>query len=120
MVYTFSYLFFLHWIADFVCQSRWIATNKSENPLVLTLHVAIYSLILFCGLAVLDLFDLGMLLGFVMVNALLHWATDLVTSQINKYFYEKEDIHKFFCSVGFDQYIHSVCLMSTTMIFLVK
>lgn len=120
MVYTFTYLFFIHWLADFVCQSRWMAENKGENPLVLTAHVAVYSLVLFCGMAILDLFDVALLIAFVACNAFLHWITDLLTSQVNKYFYNKQDMHKFFCSVGFDQYIHSVCLMSTTMLFLVK
>jgi len=122
-------LFFLHWFGDFVCQTRWMADNKSKHLGALTLHVSIYSLVLLTGVvfyqALLSLIrqdiywpPLTPILGFVGVNFVLHWLTDITTSQFTKYFWAKEDIHKFFATIGFDQLIHQVCLVVTARIFL--
>jgi hypothetical protein len=41
-------MLFIHWIADFVLQTHWQATNKSKNNIALTQHVTTYSI---CWLA---------------------------------------------------------------------
>lgn len=114
-------LFFLHWFGDFVCQTRWMADNKSKNLAALTSHVAVYTLVLTFGV----LFYVGLwgglnewLLYFALANFVLHWLTDITTSQFTKYFWAKKDIHKFFATIGFDQFIHQVCLVVTARTFL--
>ena len=37
-------LMWLHFFADFVLQSDYVATNKSKNNKILTLHCLIYSI----------------------------------------------------------------------------
>jgi N-acetylglutamate synthase-like GNAT family acetyltransferase len=109
-------LFFLHWFGDFVCQTRWMADNKSKNVKALTLHVLTYTLVLFVGLAL--FVPTQGLLYFAALNFVLHWLTDITTSQITRYFWAKKDIHKFFATIGFDQFIHSACLLYTARAFL--
>jgi len=115
-------LFLNHWLGDFVCQTRWMANNKSKNPWALTLHVTTYSLVLFVGLlnpwlTFADKVTGEALLWFIGVNFVLHWLTDITTSQFTKYFWAKQDVHKFFVVVGLDQLIHQLCLMTTARMF---
>ena len=121
-------LFFLHWFGDFVCQTRWMADNKSKNLLALTAHVSVYSLVLFTGLlfvhgnntflGIEDKVHGSALFQFVGINFVLHWLTDITTSQFTKYFWAKKNIHKFFATIGFDQFVHQVCLLATARAFL--
>ena len=123
-------LFVLHFLCDFLFQSRWMAENKGKNVLALSLHVLIYSLVLFIGLysyreivgpnilSLVDQIKGDQLLWFVVINFLLHFVTDLTTSQFTRYFWEKNDKHKFFAVIGFDQCVHQICLMITAKIFL--
>jgi hypothetical protein len=105
------WVLFLHWIGDFVFQTRWMADNKSKNPVALTLHVATYTLMLGIGLVGV-VPEIG-LARFLAINFGLHWLTDICTSQLTKYFWKKKDIHKFFATIGFDQFIHATCLLLT-------
>lgn len=116
-------LFINHWLGDFVFQSNWMATNKSKNLWALTLHVSIYSMVLFNGLlnpwlTFADKINGDALLWFIGVNFILHWLTDITTSQFTKYFWAKQDLHKFFVVVGLDQFIHQMCLITTARMFL--
>jgi hypothetical protein len=112
-------LFVLHWIGDFVCQTRWMADNKSKNLLALTLHVYVYSFVIFVGLlTVSNYFSIEGFLQFMGANFMLHWITDIITSQFTKLFWWNKDMHKFFMVVGFDQMIHAICLVTTANCFL--
>ena len=112
-------LFVLHWIGDFVCQTRWMADNKSKSLLALTLHVSVYSFVLFAGLlTVSNYFSIEGFLQFMGANFMLHWITDITTSQFTKLFWLNKDMHKFFIVVGFDQMIHAICLVMTANCFL--
>jgi len=106
---------FLHWFGDFVCQSRYIAENKGKSLSILTIHVGIYCLVMFFGLVF--FVDANKLLQFVWINFMLHWITDLTSSQITSFFWKKKDIHKFFATVGFDQFVHQVGLLLTVKYF---
>lgn len=117
-------LFACHWIGDFIFQTRYIADNKGKNNYVLTLHVFIYTLTLFVGICAYtairqdffgvhpsyDRWDVSI---FLVANFVLHWITDFTTSRITKYFWAKQDIHKFFATIGFDQMLHQICLLVT-------
>jgi hypothetical protein len=41
----------VHWVADFVLQSRWMAVNEGERIDALVIHVASYTLALLVGSA---------------------------------------------------------------------
>jgi hypothetical protein len=139
MIETILFILALHWIGDFICQSRWMADNKSKNPIALSVHVLTYGFILTTFLAfgypVLRMIagcidgkweyppDMPMLtflglVSYVGVNMGLHWFTDLITSQFTKYFWNKKNVSAFFSTIGFDQLIHSFCLVLTIKPFL--
>lgn len=112
-----AYVMFLHWFGDFVCQTRWMADNKSKNLIVLTLHVLTYSVVLAVGLIIFR-GSVNNIFKFAIVNFCLHWMTDIITSQFTKHFYAKQDYHKFFATIGFDQLMHQIFLLFTIKIFL--
>jgi hypothetical protein len=85
VVYT---LLVAHFIADFICQSDWMALNKSKSLDALTVHVLVYSwvLALFVAFA-LALSgwqgDTRALSVWIIVNCAAHFVQDAITSQIN-------------------------------------
>ncbi len=94
-------LMFCHWVFDFVFQTDWMARNKSSSLLALIQHCSVYALF-------------GILLGFGWLGWLIlfssHLFIDGITSKINSYLYKKNEIHYFFVSVGFDQFLHFLVL----------
>lgn len=102
------YIMLIHWIADFLCQTRWMAENKSKNLLALSAHVGIYMIVF--GAACMPM--LGLIPGilFALINGVLHFVVDFCTSRVTTYFYQKQNMHAFFATVGFDQYLHFICL----------
>jgi hypothetical protein len=127
-----------HWVADFVFQTEWQATNKSKNIHALLAHTLTYSLLWFpiCMWIFFDGFPLPIItsLAFVGTTFLLHTSTDFLTSRLNTKLvikirgeqissFEKDknflkalgsgNWHNFFVSVGFDQVLHYVQLFLT-------
>ena len=101
----------IHWVADFVLQSDWMAINKSKNNLALLAHVFTY-----CNTwGIVGLFFFGFIpvALFYVYNFILHFITDYCTSRLNAYLWEKEMRHWFFVAIGFDQVIHYTCLFLT-------
>lgn len=106
----------VHFIADFVLQSSWMAQNKSKDLLALTAHVAVYGLCLsiFAGaLTLLGLAQWAPMAAFVVVNTLLHFAVDSITSFYSAGLWSEKRWHDFFVLVGFDQLLHFVILIYT-------
>ena len=112
---TFPGILFGHWLGDFVMQSRDIAENKGKSNLVLAKHVLIYSSV-FVQYALLDKFifvgkgnhySLAQWIPFILINAVLHFITDYVTSRMTTKAYQAGDI------IGIDQWIHATCLYMT-------
>lgn len=117
-LWQFVALLAVHWVADFVQQTHWQATNKSKNNEALASHVAVYSLSLLVGSAIIfGRIDAGWM-WFVMVNGALHFATDYFTSRASSKLYAKQDWHNFFVVIGFDQLIHQVTLAATMALIL--
>jgi len=123
---------FIHWIADFVCQTDYQAINKSKEWNSLLNHTIIYSLI-WAGVIILTnaisvlVTDEGYfytkMCWFPVITFACHTATDYYTSRVNsslipkrilhpidKEYSKQEDMldsfHGFFVSVGFDQFLH--------------
>ncbi len=119
--YSFFYLAItilsIHWFCDFVTQTRWQAENKSKNNEALGAHVLTYMFYFWVLLYILHFFrnsftNDGVAL-YVVVNGVLHWITDYITSRCTSYFYAKKDIHTFFVVIGIDQLIHTTTLLAT-------
>jgi hypothetical protein len=105
-------LLVMHWIADFVLQTHWQASNKSKNNVALSRHVLVYTTCL--GAVSALLFGLGPVwLLFVVGNGLLHFGTDYCTSRWSSRLYAKQDWHNFFVVIGFDQLTHQLTLAAT-------
>lgn len=100
---TILTLGFIHFVADFIFQSNYVAQNKSKSNIVLLKHVVIYSLpfILFGSVV------------FVIINLCLHFVVDYFTSRATSKLWAKGDVHNFFVVIGFDQFLHLCCLVLT-------
>ncbi len=115
-------ILFIHWLADFVCQSDWMAKGKSSSEAILTAHIAVYFLVSVVCFMVVEAFRVfPAVLGervqvavwtFCILNALLHWITDWFTSRATKRLWEAKEVHRFFVVIGFDQLIHACCLLA--------
>lgn len=108
-------ILFLHWVGDFVLQTEWMATNKSKNNKALASHVFSYCSVFMIACLAYSVFsgqerDYG---SFLAITFAAHFGIDYVTSRINKRLWEKKDVHNFFVSVGFDQFLHIIQLVLT-------
>lgn len=115
----------IHWYADFVLQTDFQAKNKSKSLKALLSHTIVYSL--FTGFCYFMWFptsfhlpnitqcDPGYLniILFTLITFGCHTITDYITSRLNTYLWNKGDVHNFFVSVGFDQYLHYLQLFIT-------
>ena len=108
LVFLFLILLFAHWIADFVLQSHWMATNKATNNFALAYHVTVYSVIMIIAYWITGLAHYPILLFLFLF--ITHFATDYVSSRATKYYMSKRDLHTFFVVIGFDQFVHFVTL----------
>ena len=94
---------FVHFVSDFVLQTRWMATNKSTSNVALFTHIIVYMI------------PLSLIFGFTfaVINGMLHYVVDYFTSRGTSYYWKKQETHKFFIIIGFDQFLHFVCLLLT-------
>ena len=95
-------LIWIHFIADFVVQTRKMAENKSSDLSYLWQHSCVYGL---CFLWV--------SVPFLVVTTLAHGIVDFITSKITKCFYQKKQWYQFFVVIGFDQAVHITLLILT-------
>lgn len=101
---------FVHWLADFVMQSDWMAKNKSTSNKALAAHGLSYWYVFTAMLY--PTFGNKALL-YSTVNAMIHMGVDYFTSRLNKKLWGAGKVHEFFVSVGFDQFLHYVTLILT-------
>ncbi len=108
-------ILFIHFVADFICQSDRVATGKSKDIVILTEHIVLYGSVLLVAIAIINFTyykfnDLGLYVG---VNMGLHLITDFFTSKLTTYLWVKEKRHWFFVVIGLDQFIHTATLILT-------
>lgn len=102
---NFLLAIWVHWFADFYCQTNAMARGKSKSNTWLTIHVVCYSV----------LFIIPFGFKFALLNGAAHWVTDYFTSRESSKHWAKGEVHKFFVVIGFDQAIHM-----TTMVLLLR
>lgn len=89
-----------HFIGDFVMQSNRMATNKSKDVAILTLHTIVYGLpFLWLGIY------------FYVLTVILHWFVDFSTSRIASYFAGINNRYMFLVTTGIDQTLHMFALL---------
>ena len=121
MSYLFIYFIFLHWLADFVCQTDWMATNKSSNIKALLAHIITYTSVLLIGIILLTEFysiPLSTIAKFIFINIFTHFIIDFITSKITSTLYKANDIHNFFIIIGLDQFAHIAILFASYNYFI--
>ncbi len=102
MIANIIILIWLHFIADFLAQTKWMAENKSSSNLALCVHVIIYTIIF-----------MVISIDFAIINGILHFITDYITSRWTKSLWDKKEVRKFFIVIGLDQAIHMSTLFLT-------
>lgn len=105
------YILFVHYIADFIFQTNWMALNKSKSNVALLSHVATYSVLLFIGLSLYFGLTSNIFL-LVLINGFAHFTTDYITSRMNAYFWTHEKRSFFWWTIGGDQWTHAATLIA--------
>jgi len=118
----------VHWIADFVFQTEWMALNKSKENSALGWHAFVYSAIFFiAGVIYGEMYmgeDRRPIVYFALVTFVLHFLTDYITSRItsrqfrDKIYYQIPPKLGAFAVIGLDQVIHYVSLILAFKYFL--
>ena len=145
MTTIFAVVLVAHFIGDFVCQTDYMAVNKSKHWDALALHVLVY------GAAIAATIALAVVAGaipasdrwfeWVGINMAMHFVTDAITSRITSRLWFlpfvanlpqgtavtndevivvrfKPTRHWFFVCIGADQLIHMLTLVYTLEYFL--
>ena len=121
-------ILFWHWLVDFVVQTDWQAKNKSIDNDALCTHTCVYALSWVVPLALIDVwtnlhtghwaFTIPHVQVFILFTLIAHTITDYFTSRLNTHLWKKGDVHNFFVSVGFDQFLHYLQLIVTYQLLL--
>lgn len=104
-LWTLSTILLVHFVADFILQSDWMAQGKSKRlglNINMGAHIGVYTACL-------------MFLGpvWALVNGAMHYVTDVVTSNATSHLWKKGERHWFFVVIGADQLIHYLCMVWT-------
>lgn len=126
-----AWLLTAHYVGDFLCQTDWMAQNKSRHLGVLALHALAYTGVVTAALLAADLpvtrEAAGRAMVFFGATYALHFAVDAVTSRLTSALwfvagaafhkgqpdsiayvrYDSRKRHWFFCAIGLDQLLHA-------------
>lgn len=113
-LYSIITISIIHYIFDFLLQSRWMAENKSTNNDALFAHVFIYALglMLIGFLNVAHIPTVGVMWSWVFINAGCHVVTDYISSRESSKLFAK-NWYGFFGVIGLDQTVHYITLFTT-------
>lgn len=121
-IWFLSLLFVIHYLADFFIQ---VYTWKSNSQWLRTIitHTLTYIFVLIFGIVVLEsIFPAFVIhyhdfLGFIGVNAVLHFITDMGTKKLSRTLRDHNEITAFVNVVALDQCIHYITLLITFGLF---
>ena len=114
-LFTIVSISFLHWVFDFHLQTDKMAKEKSTCNIALLDHVWVYTWGINIMMLVNSQYFSGWfnMVAFVLVNAVLHFVTDWITSRASSALWKDGKVHEFFVCIGFDQFCHHVTLFGT-------
>jgi hypothetical protein len=95
-------IIWLHFIADFLLQTDYMALNKCKSISALSFHCIVYSI---------PFLAFGP--EYALLAGMFHFPVDFVTSKITAKLYEQQRIGLFFKVIGLDQAIHMTVLVLT-------
>jgi hypothetical protein len=105
--YQILIILFIHWVADFVLQTKEMGMNKSKSDYWLISHVFVYSMVwFFIGMF---FFKIPQVILFVVTTFILHFITDYLTSRWTSKLYKQRKYYgfpAFFSVIGLDQFLH--------------
>ena len=107
MIEDIVLIILLHFVADFLCQTREMGLGKNSSNTILVKHIAAYSSVFLIASFLTPAFGLM----FVFVNAFAHTVTDWFSSRIGKWFHNQNQMYWFFATLGLDQTIHILTLI---------
>lgn len=125
-LFDISIIFCLHFVGDFLLQSRSMGRNKGKSILWLFAHVFVYTTFLFWGWSSFigfSEYSFYVMFGVYHLIFITHFLTDLITSKISGYAYIKctdNNLSKklkyrweymFWSIIGLDQLIHIISLI---------
>lgn len=135
---TVALLLGLHFVADFLLQSREMGKNKSSKPIVLLQHLSIQFVVFSLVLGV--IYGPIQATGFALVNAMIHGVIDWNIWRGYKWFAAKRiyvdsegvshhslirggewcfwEDHWFYVTIGLDQLLHGLTLIYVARFFL--
>lgn len=111
-LFAVIYILFVHFVADFLCQTDYWARNKSKLNTVLATHVLVYSMLITVAMLVAGI---GLWAGFVFfgVTFISHFITDYFSSRLSSKYFAAQNYHWGFVIVGLDQFAHYTQLLIT-------
>ena len=117
-IYIINAILIAHFISDFFFQNILLA-DKNESLFWMFVHSVIYTF--FFGfifyVATYTHYEPSLVIQYIALNGVLHYAVDVVTGFIKtqqlKKEYEKMEDNGFYCNVGFDQLLHLLILFHT-------
>ena len=112
------FMLLAHLIGDFFLQSQYMSENKSKNVGVLFVHVLFYTITIFTVTFLYIIISkeyqmIFMLTTYYILNGILHFIIDFITSKITSRLYKQNKLHWFFVTIGCDQTLHFICLFGT-------
>lgn len=115
------YILVLHYIGDWLLQSRQMAENKYKISSDMLSHICIYTATLAFGMMFAYWPEMilnkpiwpSMVIFWPVLNGVAHFTVDAVTSNMTHRFYEAKRIGTFWNTIGFDQLCHGIILFST-------
>jgi len=115
-LFIILYLLFIHWVADFLFQTTWMATNKYRDIGALVQHTLTYSIVMTLCMYPLLNNNIYSLLIFEIVTFVVHTAQDYITSKMTHKQFERKIYNGWngaFTIIGLDQWLHFVQLFVT-------
>ena len=112
------FMLLAHLIGDFFLQSQYMSENKSKDVGVLFVHVLFYTITIFAVTFLYIIISkeyqmIFMLPTYYILNGVLHFIIDFITSKITSRLYKQNKIYWFFVTIGCDQTLHFICLFGT-------
>ncbi|MFA5418390.1 MAG: DUF3307 domain-containing protein [Bacteroidales bacterium] len=115
-------LFIVHYLGDFFIQVyAWKNTTKWLKNLLI--HTITYIFVLIFGIIVLESVFPNLtvhyhdLLGFILVNFVLHFFTDMTTKKLTRILKNHNELTAYVNVVALDQMIHYITLLITFELF---